>query len=335
MRIFVIGGTRFIGPHVIRKLAVEGHELMLLHRGQTASEVPAGVKEILSDRHQLPQLRSQIEEFAPEVVLDMICHTERDATELVAAFKGIAKRSVVVTSMDVYRAYGLLIGIESGEPVTSPFNEDSRLRTTLYPYRVLAKAPDDPSHDYEKILVERVAGSEPDLPTTILRLPAVYGPGDHRCFDYLKRMMDGRSVILLGKTVAAWLWTRGYVENVADAIGLAVSDEAAAGRVYNVGEPDAQSEAGWVRAIGEAANWNGRVEIIPDDTVPDHLRLPYDFRNQLWGDTTRIRKELGYTEGVPPTEAIKRTVEWERDHPPEFDPSRFDYAAEDEVLKGD
>ncbi len=50
-------------------------------------------------------------------------------------------------------------------------------------------------------------------------------------------------------------------------------------------------------------------------------------------DTSRLRSELGYTEPVSLDEALRRTVEWERENPPaNVDPSRFDYAAEDAAL---
>ena len=80
--------------------------------------------------------------------------------------------------------------------------------------------------------------SEPELPGTILRFPMVYGPCDrqHRTFEYLKRMDDGRPVILLDEGQAEWRWTKGYVENLALAVVLAVTDERAAGRIYHVGE---------------------------------------------------------------------------------------------------
>jgi len=50
----------------------------------------------------------------------------------------------------------------------------------------------------------------------------------------------------------------------------------------------------------------------------------------LYADSTRIRKELGYREPVALDEAIGRTIAWERGHPPgEFNPHKFNYAAED------
>jgi hypothetical protein len=51
-------------------------------------------------------------------------------------------------------------------------------------------------------------------------------------------------------------------------------------------------------------------------------------------DSTRIRRELGYRETVPRAEAMRRTIEWERAHPPDpFPKELFDYAAEDQALE--
>ena len=176
-----------------------------------------------------------------------------------------------------------------------------------------------------------------DLPGTVLRFPAVYGPGDyqHRLFEYLKRMDDGRPAILLGKGMAAWRWTHGYVEDVASAVALAVADERAAGRVYNVGEADPLPWAEWVREIGRAAGWDGEVVAVSEDRLPEHLDWGLDTEQHWVADTTLIRRELGYRETVPRDEALRRSVEWEREHPPEkLDPSSFDYAAEDAALAG-
>ena len=46
-----------------------------------------------------------------------------------------------------------------------------------------------------------------------------------------------------------------------------------------------------------------------------------------------IRRKLGYAEPIPRDEALRRTVAWERDHPPAtIDPAQYDYAAEDRAL---
>ena len=63
----------------------------------------------------------------------MIAFTAPDAEALMAAFRGLARRVVVVSSQDVYRAYGRLIGIEPGPPDPVPLDETSPLRSRLFP----------------------------------------------------------------------------------------------------------------------------------------------------------------------------------------------------------
>jgi nucleoside-diphosphate-sugar epimerase len=185
--------------------------------------------------------------------------------------------------------------------------------------------------DYDKILVERVAMSEPGLPATVLRLPMIHGPGDrqHRLYPFLKRIDDGRPAILLEHGFAAWRAPRGYVENVAWAITLAATDSRAAGRIYNVVEPEALSTVEWVKRVGDVAGWQGDIVAAPEGRMPPELASEH----HLVVDGNRIRNELGYQEIIPPEEALKRTIEWERANPPEeSDLAQFDYASEDEIL---
>ena len=188
------------------------------------------------------------------------------------------------------------------------------------------------AYNYEKILVERVVTSDARLPSTVLRLPQVYGPGDpqHRLLEFLKRMTDRRPIILLEEGRAQWRWTRGYVENVAAAIALAVTDDRAAARIYNVGDRAALTELEWIVRVGEIVGWQGTVKVVSRAMLPEHLLLPYDWRHHLAADTARIRNELEYDESFPFDEGLRRTIAWENAQPPrEIDHSRFDYAAED------
>jgi nucleoside-diphosphate-sugar epimerase len=219
----------------------------------------------------------------------------------------------VISSADVYRAYGRFFEIEPGPLEPTPLAEDAPLRTTLFPYRRQANGPEDFSYTYDKIPVERVVMSAPDLPATVLRLPMVHGPGDayHRLLPYLKRMDDGRPAILLDETFANWKCPRGYVENVAEAIALAVINDRAAGRVYNVAEPDAHSEIEWVRRIAQATGWRGEVLTAPRGRIP----VSYAFKQNLDTDSGRIRRELGFSEVVGSRVGLDRTVAWERVNP--------------------
>lgn len=340
MKILIIGGTRFMGPCVVRKLSEQGHDITVFHRGQAHTDLPQGVAEMFGDRRPLADAASELRQLVPDVVLDMIPFIEQDARELMATFSGSARRVVALSSQDVYRAFGRVNRKESGPPDPLPITEDSPLRENLYPYRgETPRSADDPrrwTDDYDKILVERHIMSDPKLPGTILRLPMVYGPGDyqHRLFPFLKRMDDNRPAILLDEAVAKWRWTHGYVENVAEAIALAVTDERASGRIYNVGESYTLTMAEWVRAIGQAAGWKGKVIALPKDRLPAHLQDEINVEQDIVVDTTRIRRELGYEEVVLADEALRRTVAWERANlPEEFDSKEFDYAAEDAVLR--
>ncbi len=339
MRILVIGGTNFMGPLVVRSLSEQGHEVTVFHRGQTRADLPGGVKELLGDRRSLAENVVELQRLAPEVVLDMIPAIEQDAMEVMSVFRGVALRVVAISSQDVYRAFGRVNGKESGPVESGPITEESPLRENLYPYRSeTPRDQDDPKRwqdDYDKILVERILMSDGDLPGTILRLPMVYGPGDyqHRLFSYLKRMDDYRPAILLDEAEARWRWTHGYVENVADAIALAVTDERAAGRIYNVGEPFTITMAEWVEKVGKAAGWQGRVVLVPRGRLPEPLRWGINAEQDIVVDTSRIRGELGYKERVDLEKALRRTVAWERANPPqEIDAKEFEYVTEDAFL---
>ena len=341
MRILVIGGTNFMGPLVVRSLSEQVHEITVIHRGQTQANLPLGVREILGDRRPLTNSATELKSLAPEVVLDMIPAVEQDAQEIMSIFSGIARRVVAISSQDVYRAFWRVNNKESGPVDALPLTEESPLRENLYPYRgETPRDPDDPQRwqdDYDKILVERVVMSDPDLPGTVLRLPMVYGPGDyqHRLFSYLKRMDDERPAILLDEAEAQWRWTHGYVENVADAIAMAVTDDRASERIYNVGEPFTFTMAEWVDKIGQAAGWQGRAVLVPRGCLPEPLRYGINAEQDIVVDTSRIRRELGYKERVGLEEALRRTVAWERANPPnEVDPKEFDYAVEDAFLRG-
>jgi len=336
MRVLVIGGTGFIGRNVVRHLVRIGHEVAVFHRGSTEAALPAEVQHVHGGRESLDAHLPRFRRFRPDVVVQMVIPSgnDRTARALVETFKGVASRSVVTSSRDVYRAFGRLHRLERGSPDAAPLSEESPLRETIYPYRTLSN---DPSwQDYDDILVERVVMGEPDLPGTVVRLPVIYGPEDdrfHRTFPYLKRMDDHRPAILLDAERARWRDSRVYVEDAAWAIALAATFDRAAGRIYNVAPQRTLSEAEWVDAIGREAAWTGSVVAIPAQRLPKHLVRDLDYQNNLALSSRRIRHELGYSEQVPFEKGLRTTLEWERANPPEALPKLFDYEAEDEVLR--
>lgn len=319
MRVLFLGGTGFTGPHAVRELVTHGHEVAVFHRGESELELPTEVSHVHGDLARFQGHVDELRALNPEVVVDMQAFVPEDCRRLLA-FKGVARRGVVVSSADVYRAFGRLRGTEPGPLEPVPLMEDSPLREIVV------------DEDYDKVGVEREAAADPDFPVTILRYPAVYGPGDrqHRLYGYVRRMDDGRPAILLEETHAGWRWVRGYAEDVGHALALAVESEHAAGRIYNVAAPVASSEAEWVRKIADVVGWEGRIVVARADLLPESLRPAVDFTQHYDVDSSRIRTELGYSELVDERAALERTVAWERANPPADTSS--DYPAEDAAL---
>ncbi len=339
MHILIIGGTGYMGPFVARQLAAQGHELTLFHRGNTHAELPDGIAHLHGDRAEIARFADEFRRLTPDVTLDMRPLVERDAQTALAALRGATGRVVAISSVDVYRAYGRLLGSEPGEPDPTPLTEDSPLRERRYPYRTDPPRPaDDPTRwrdDYDKIPIERLILGDPALPGTILRLPMVHGPGDEqrRFFDVLHRMDDRRPAILLDQKMARMLACREYVENVAAAIALAVTDDRAAGRIYNVCDADPLTEEDWIRLVAREAGWDGEIVALPAEALPVGLRVSGDTRQSLFASGARLQQELGYVPPIERTEGLRRTIAWERANPPAtVDPARFDYAAEDTAL---
>src|ERR1700719_1253332 len=279
MRILLIGGNGFIGRFALAALKQQGHTLAVFHRGTTAA--PSGVDEIRGDRHQLNASAQQLRRFAPDVVIDLVISSGPQSKELMNIFRGVARRVVMLSSIDVYRATGVLHGTESGPLQDVPLTEESDLRRCLHPYppesmQLLRKIFPWVTDDYDKIPAERIVMNDPDLPGTVLRLPMVYGPGDplHRFYPVVKRIADGRRHIILPETLAAWHSPRGYVENVAAAIALAATDERAAGRIYNICEEPSFSELEWARMIASEMRWDGDFVVLPIEHTPQHLQKP-------------------------------------------------------------
>jgi nucleoside-diphosphate-sugar epimerase len=341
-RILVVGGTIFIGPSVVRQLAQAGHAVAVFHRGEHEIALPETVRHIHGDRDRIGEHRDAIAKFAPETVVDMRAMTEAQARATADAVRGIAKRLVVVSSMDVYRAYGRLHGTEPGPPLEPPFDEDAPLREKLYVYRdhtpaVIAQRP--PWMDeYDKILVERVALNDPSLAGSVVRFPMVHGErdGQRRFYSLWKRMADRRPFILQSEKSAAFRSSRTHVDNAGHAVAIVATDDRAAGRIYNVGEPDALPWSEWARLIAQQTSWGGQLVIRPSDELPQHLRdsRPDVWEHHLVADTSRIRRELGYREVISREEGLRRALAWYPEEPP-ADPKsagNLDYEAEDAAL---
>ena len=322
MRALLIGGNGFIGRHVVAALKREGCVVAVFHRGSTPA--PDEVEKILGDRSRLTASAQELKRFAPDVVIDMVLSSGPQAEELMNIFRGATRRVVMLSSIDVYRAVGVSHGTESGPLQKVPLTEDSDLRRKLHPYppanmELLRKVFPWVTDDYDKIPAERSVMGDSEISGTVLRLPMVYGPGDrlHRFYPIVKRIADGRRHIIFPETLAAWRSPRGYVENVAAAIALAAIHESARGRIYNVCDNPTFSELEWARNIAEELQWHGEFMVLPVERTPPHLLRPGNAAQHWTASSARIRRELGYREPVSLHKAMRKTIAWERENPPQ------------------
>jgi nucleoside-diphosphate-sugar epimerase len=322
MRVLILGGTRFVGPFAVRAIVEAGHAVTVFHRGRAEPDLPRSVTHVHGDFASFGAHVDELRSMEPEVVVDTVPYIDK-AGHGVAHFVDVAKRALVLTSGDVYRAFARLLGSEPGAPDPVPLREDAPLRTR--------PSPDlGPEIDYDNLEVERAVASL-SLPVTVLRLPVVYGPNDphDRLHAYLKRMLDRRPAILLEKRMAGWRWSREYVENVGAAIAHAVNDTRSAGGVYNVAPEKTHTEQEWVQAIADAAGWRGEIIVVPTADLLEELRASVDLRQDVVMDSARIRGELGFSPPVGLSEGLLRTIAWSRS----IGSPSPDYSVEDAVLE--
>jgi nucleoside-diphosphate-sugar epimerase len=308
-----------------------GHDVTVLHRGNTEPKLPADVRHVHS-----PDAAFPITKFPAEVatewdaVIHLLLMNADETTAAVQFLRGRVGRLVVVSSGDVYAAYGRLVGIEPETTMIPAVQaEDAPLRSQHYPYGRKTNGPWGPLEDYDKILVERAASGDPQLPATILRLPMVFGPGDkqRRFARFLQRMVDGRGSIFVSESEAKWRATHDYVENVAAAVAHAAVHPEAAHQTFNVGEAATPTMRERLEDFARVAEWRGTIEVLSDADTPQALRPPYPLHNDLVLDTSQIRLKLAFATPVPYDTRLRRTLEWERTQPR----IQLDYGSEDKL----
>lgn len=128
MRVLILGGTGFIGAHVTPRLLALGHQVTVLHRGTSPLEPPKGTEVLCGDRNRLGDSMDAFRRIRPEVVIDAIAFTQLQAESLVEVFRGIAKRLLVLSRGDVYRANDILFARVPGAVETTPLTESTALR---------------------------------------------------------------------------------------------------------------------------------------------------------------------------------------------------------------
>lgn len=317
MRILITGGTGFIGRHLGGALLRQGHTVVLMGRSfePVADLLAAGAIAAPAD------LRDAEAVAAACAGADAVCHAGalsapwgRRGEFLAVNVGGTAnviagcrrhnvRRLVLVSSPAVVFGGGDIVDATEGAP---------------YPRRFSS------AYAETKKLAEDLARAAADLPTVILRPKAVFGPGDTALLPRLIAAAragrlpcigDGRNLVDLT-----------YVENVAHAIGLALSAEAAVGRTYTItnGEhvplwPLLREVLGRLGAparlrpmptglmLAVAALMEARAALTGREPLLTRYTVAILARTQTY-DITAARRDLGYAPLVSVAEGVERTL---------------------------
>jgi nucleoside-diphosphate-sugar epimerase len=319
LRVVVLGGTRFIGRAIVEELAGAGHEVLIVHRGNLEPDDMPPVAHLHADRMDLAAHRGELASFQPDAAIDCRALTRTDS-EIVLSALPSGLRLVVVSSIDVYRAFGAVNEDRETDPV--PIDEDSPVRANRYPYRGQMPGLDD----YDKLDVEDVYLAHG---ATSVRLPMVYGEHDYQLReDYiLRRVRAGRKRIPAG--AGMWLASRGYVRDIARGVHLVLTTPAAAGQVFNLCEERTYSMRMWSRMILDAAESDAELVRVADELLPEDLKSTGTMTQHIAASSYKARSMLGWTTSDP-VESLRTSVRWHLANPPP-DPD-LDFTPDDRAL---
>lgn len=304
MKVIIIGGTGFIGKEITNLFSRNEHSILLFHRNKSEFSKKPNIREVLGERKNIGKFQNEFSKFDPDIVIDVIPYTAQDIWSLQKTFSGIAKKIVLLSSGDVYKAYDIFLKNLKGSEKT-PLKETSELRNILFPYRSKKMVEyDELMFNYDKILVEKIRGNNL-FNTTILRLPAVFGEGDkqQKLSEYINPMIKNSNSIMLDPKKAKWIWTRGYVKNVAHGIYLGAIQETKTDEIYNLGDINL-TELEIVEKLKSITNWKGNIEIVAEQ------KPTYNFSQNIQLDISKAKKVLSYEPIVDLETALRNTAKY-------------------------
>jgi 2'-hydroxyisoflavone reductase len=169
-KLLILGGTGFIGPHMVRFAVDRGHEVTIFTRGRTQAEIP-DVEHLMGDRNDN---LSALEGRDWDVVLDNNARDYRWVRLSTDLLRDAAERYVFVSSISAYSLRDLnLDGVSF--PLAAPImDEDAPLFSRPDDFTEGQEAP----YGLSKTLGEEAAEAAFPGRATIVRPGLIVGPGD-------------------------------------------------------------------------------------------------------------------------------------------------------------
>ena len=319
-RALFIGGTGTISSAITAALAAEGKwDLTLLNRGNRSAEVPEGVNVIQADINNESQVAELLEGTSWDCVCDFIGfvpdHVERDWR----LFRGKTGQYMYISSASAYQKPALSPFINEGTPLANPFWEYSRRKI-----------------ECEAFLMEKYR--QEGFPVTIIRPSHTYGDrsvpvgvhGAKGSWQVLRRMLDGKRVIIHGDGTSQWTLTHN-TDFAKGFIGL-MGNPHAIGNAFQITSDETLT---WNQIFGVIAR-TLEVELKACHVSSEFLAdvAPYDLRGALLGDKAntvlfdnrKLKQAVpGFQATVRFEDGVARTIRNILAHPelqvpdPEFD----------------
>ena len=289
-RALVLGGAGFIGLAACKELMRRGVETVAAGR----KERPYGTftSYVAFDRTDEDQLARALEQVEPDVVLDLACYQPGEVETVARQFKG-ARYVFISTGV-----YPNLDGEPAREEDFTPLE---------------GSPPDQLDYLNGKRWCETVLARNLDLPWTVIRPPAVFGPADHtlRIAAYIQRVEDGGPLLVPVESYErqaglAWVRDIGYACALACDLRKDLTHKA-----YNAAF-DGVSLKTLIEGIAQATGRGARLHPMPFAQLPDGAS-PYgpDPRRSAGYVLERSRRELGF-EPSALEDALAETLAWYR-----------------------
>ncbi|MFC4640094.1 NAD-dependent epimerase/dehydratase family protein [Deinococcus hohokamensis] len=165
MNILVLGGTQFVGRHIVEAFLAAGHGVSILTRGKSRDELPAAVERLHGDRNQGAAGLAALEGRLWDACVDVSGYTPQQVRASAARLQDQVRQYVFVSTVSVY-----------AEPNRHPVREDDPL---LPPAAEDVTEVTGETYGPLKVTCERIVQEVYGERCAILRPQIVAGPYDH------------------------------------------------------------------------------------------------------------------------------------------------------------
>ncbi len=161
LKVLIIGGTGFLGPHTVRRLQERGHTVTLFNRGRTNPGLFPDVEKLRGDRKtDLTALQGR----TWDVVIDPSAYIPADVTRSATLLAPNVGHYLLISTISVYAALDKP-GLDESAPLAT-LKDPTVEQVTGQTYGGL------------KVLCERAAEQALPGKTTVIRPGLIVGPGD-------------------------------------------------------------------------------------------------------------------------------------------------------------